>query len=223
MSTQPLAPRYAKFVVRTGLKHSTKQYILSYPQFLRRFGVPLGVPARRGKKKVLAQAPCRHVNSSFDDQQQTKNARLPSKTKENNSSSFLQYHQDNQHHLQTMTKQNTATAPLAGTQRSSCLHSVALAPPLAPLLHQCSSQHSSVGPTSSLSLSPLSSVRLSKLPRATLQRQKSFSCRKKCRKDCKRLKENEKKRKLDGMESSKSKSDAHCMHGCHERRAQLEP
>ena len=27
------------------------------------------------------------------------------------------------------------------------------------------------------------------------------------------LKENEKKRKLDGMESSKSKSDAHCTHG----------
>ena len=36
---------------------------------------------------------------------------------------------------------------------------------------------------------------------------------KKSRRDCKRLKENEKKRKLDGMESSKSKSDDHCMHG----------
>ena len=34
-----------------------------------------------------------------------------------------------------------------------------------------------------------------------------------CRRDCRRLKENEKKRKLDGMESSKSKIDAHCMHG----------
>ena len=39
--------------------------------------------------------------------------------------------------------------------------------------------------------------------------------------DCRRLKENEKK-KLDGMENSKSKSDAHCMHGWHESRAQLE-
>ena len=36
---------------------------------------------------------------------------------------------------------------------------------------------------------------------------------KKCSMDCRRLKENEKKRKLDGMESSKSKSNAHCMHG----------
>ena len=45
---------------------------------------------------------------------------------------------------------------------------------------------------------------------------------KKCKRDCRRLKENEKKRKLDGMENSKSKSDAHCMHE-HERRAQLEP
>ena len=41
--------------------------------------------------------------------------------------------------------------------------------------------------------------------------------------DCKRLKENEKKRKLEGMESSKSKSDAHYMHGRRETRAQLEP
>ena len=32
---------------------------------------------------------------------------------------------------------------------------------------------------------------------------------------------NEKKRKLDGVENSKSKSDTHCMHGWHERRAQL--
>ena len=35
---------------------------------------------------------------------------------------------------------------------------------------------------------------------------------KKCRRDCRRLKMNEEKRKLDGMESSKSKSNAHCMH-----------
>ena len=28
---------------------------------------------------------------------------------------------------------------------------------------------------------------------------------------------NEEKRKLDGMESSKSKRNAHCMHGRHER------
>ena len=34
---------------------------------------------------------------------------------------------------------------------------------------------------------------------------------KKCSRDCKRLKMNKEKRKLDGMESSKSKSDAHCM------------
>ena len=84
--TLPLEPRYAKFMVRTGSKHSTKQYILSYPQFLRRFAVLPGVPARIGTKMVLAQAPCRHVSSSFDDQQQPKNVRLPSKTKENNSS-----------------------------------------------------------------------------------------------------------------------------------------
>ena len=32
---------------------------------------------------------------------------------------------------------------------------------------------------------------------------------------------NEEKRKLDGMESSKSKRNAHCMHGWNERRAQL--
>ena len=32
---------------------------------------------------------------------------------------------------------------------------------------------------------------------------------------------NEEKRKLDGMESSKSKRNAQCMHGWHERRAQL--
>ena len=31
--------------------------------------------------------------------------------------------------------------------------------------------------------------------------------------ECRILKENEKKRKLDGMESSKSKRNAHCMHG----------
>ena len=31
--------------------------------------------------------------------------------------------------------------------------------------------------------------------------------------DCRKLKENDKKRKLGGMESSKSKSDAHCMYG----------
>ena len=36
---------------------------------------------------------------------------------------------------------------------------------------------------------------------------------KKSRRDCRRLKENEKKRQLDGMKSSKSKSNAHCMHG----------
>ena len=36
---------------------------------------------------------------------------------------------------------------------------------------------------------------------------------KKYRRKCRRLKENEKKRKLDGMESSKSKRNAHCMHG----------
>ena len=35
----------------------------------------------------------------------------------------------------------------------------------------------------------------------------------KCRRDCRRLKMNEEKRKLDGMENSKSKSKAHCMHG----------
>ena len=48
---------------------------------------------------------------------------------------------------------------------------------------------------------------------------------KKCRRGWKRLKMNEEKRKLDGMESSKSKSNAHCMHGGDERRAQvkLEP
>ena len=36
---------------------------------------------------------------------------------------------------------------------------------------------------------------------------------KKSSRDCRRLKENEKKRKLDEMECSKSKSDAHYMHG----------
>ena len=36
---------------------------------------------------------------------------------------------------------------------------------------------------------------------------------KESRRDCRILKENEKKRKLDGMESSKSKSDARYMHG----------
>ena len=36
---------------------------------------------------------------------------------------------------------------------------------------------------------------------------------KKYKRECRRLKENEEKRKLDGMESSKSKSNAHCMHG----------
>ena len=41
--------------------------------------------------------------------------------------------------------------------------------------------------------------------------------------NCGRLKENQEKRKLDGMESSKSKSDAHFMHGLRETRAQLEP
>ena len=47
---------------------------------------------------------------------------------------------------------------------------------------------------------------------------------KKCRRDCRRLKMNEEKRKLDGMESSKSKRNAHCVYG-HDRRAQvkLEP
>ena len=46
---------------------------------------------------------------------------------------------------------------------------------------------------------------------------------KKSIRDCKRLSENDKKRKLDGMESSKSKSDAHYMHGWHKTHAQLEP
>ena len=36
---------------------------------------------------------------------------------------------------------------------------------------------------------------------------------KKCRRKCRRLKMNEEKRKLDGMESSKSKRNAHCMYG----------
>ena len=36
---------------------------------------------------------------------------------------------------------------------------------------------------------------------------------KKSSKDCRRLKQNEKKKKLHGMESSKSKSDAHYKHG----------
>ena len=40
-----------------------------------------GVPARRGTKMVLAQAPCRHVSSSFDDQLQTKNVRVLLKRK----------------------------------------------------------------------------------------------------------------------------------------------
>ena len=44
---------------------------------------------------------------------------------------------------------------------------------------------------------------------------------KKSSRDCGKLKENEKKRKLDGRETSKSKRNAHCMHGRHERRAQL--
>ena len=38
-------------------------------------------------------------------------------------------------------------------------------------------------------------------------------CGRSKRRKCRRLKENEKKRKLDGMESSKSKSNAHFMHG----------
>ena len=36
---------------------------------------------------------------------------------------------------------------------------------------------------------------------------------KKCRRKCRRLMMNEEKRKLDGMESSESKRNAHCMHG----------
>ena len=36
---------------------------------------------------------------------------------------------------------------------------------------------------------------------------------KKCRRKCRRLKMNEEKRKLDGMESSKSNRNAHCMYG----------
>ena len=36
---------------------------------------------------------------------------------------------------------------------------------------------------------------------------------KKCSRNCRRLKEKEEKKKLSGMESSKSKSNAHCMYG----------